>query len=456
MPFPPAGVRARLSVRLTRLGDAAARLDRAAQPRVLDPLTRMDCRVLARLLTVLLLTWRVLRTAADRAAEAVADWLLPPSATTSPARRVRRRLQAGSREVALASGLVLLAGLAALGVEPHGDAPAVAVRAAAEAEDRPGAWTVPGLTPGTAPLEPRPVPDLAQPAPAASSAAPAAPAPVQAPVAEPPPARPATPRWLPTGTGMWLHDWSQTEGGDARAVVEKALGRGLTHLYVQTGSTRKGWLGDGVLPQLLPATAGTDLKVIAWDFPKLVDPEADARRLATAAWYTIEGAPHVAAVAPDVETAAEGADADPDKVALYYRTLRKELPPETAILATVPWPSEKRTTRYPYDETAVYSDAFVPMAYWYNRDPGLVTFTSMHWLSQFGLPVMPVGQGYDGRIDAPYLPEDPDPARSVRAFLDTARAGGARSVSLWSWQTMSPMTWQALIDAGPLAWPPAS
>jgi hypothetical protein len=254
---------------------------------------------------------------------------------------------------------------------------------------------------------------------------------------------------------MWLHDWVRSEGGSPSAVVDRSLASGFTHLYVQTGSTKKGWIGEEVLSQLLPATAGTDLKVIAWDFPKLIDPEADARRMAAAATWSQPGVPRVAAVAPDIETAAEGTHLTPHAVLRYYRELRRSLPPEVAVLATVPWPSEKRIGFYPYSESAAHSDAFVPMAYWYNRAPSVVTESSMVWLAQFGLPVMPVGQGYDGRIDAPYLPEDPDPGGSVQAFVDTARAHGAASISLWSWQTTGAPQWDALARASAGPWTPA-
>ena len=270
-------------------------------------------------------------------------------------------------------------------------------------------------------------------------------------------------RYLPQGTGMWIHDWSATELGHAPEVVARAQAAGLTHLYVQTGSSKKGWIGQPVLSQLLPATTGTDLKVIAWDFPKLLDPEDDARRLAKAAWWRRPGVPMVAAVAPDIETLAEGTHATPSSIERYYRTLRAALPARVAILATVPWPSEKRINRYPYTRTALHADAFVPMAYWYNRSPSVVTATSMKVLQQFGKPVFPVGQGYDGRLDAPYLAEDPTPGKSVDAFVQAARSAGATSLSLWSWQTTGSMQWGALTRAsrdfapmdGPVADPTA-
>ncbi|MFN2626029.1 MAG: hypothetical protein ABR520_08100, partial [Mycobacteriales bacterium] len=189
--------------------------------------------------------------------------------------------------------------------------------------------------------------------------------------------RPAAPttartgaRWVPAGTGMWTHLWKRTEGGRASAVVRRAQATGLTHIYVRTGTARGGFDGAPVLRRLLPATRGTGVRVIAWDFPTLRNPVADARRLAAAANYVAPGVgtPRVAAVAPDIETRAEGTHLSRVAVAQYYVALRRALPRDVAILATVPWPSEKRINRYPYATTARFADAFVPMAYWINRD----------------------------------------------------------------------------------------
>jgi hypothetical protein len=449
-----------------RLLAAAARLDSAAGPPLLDPLTRLDTAAARRLtrlrgtldLVVQLLTVvlsGVLAACLRQLHRLALETVLPPSArpsTVPPPRHAAVRRVLGAREVAVACLAVFAVAVVGAAVvapaPPSRTAPAAAVEravtAAAEVRDdtvdvvpaRPEARAVP---PEQAPAGALPV--FVPPAPPSPSPA-------------PPPPPPAT-RWLPTGTGMWLHDWVRTEGGSAQAVVDRSLASGLTHLYVQTGSTKKGWIGEEVLSQLLPATAGTGLKVVAWDFPKLIDPEADALRMAAAATWERPGVPRVAAVAPDVETAAEGTQLSPDAVTRYYATLRAALPPEVAVLATVPWPSEKRTGFYPYAQTAAFSDAFVPMAYWYNRPPAVVTETSMLWLAQFGLPVMPVGQGYDGRIDAPYLPEDPDPAGSVQAFVDAARTHGAASISLWSWQTTGGPQWDVLARASAGPWTPA-
>lgn len=362
---------------------------------------------------------------------------VPLSPVSARAELLRVRAAAATREIAVCLTAVLLMGLGAIQSVPA---------------------TVEVVLAGHVQVAPSPLPDglelgRADHLPLMDvSAAPvqgAAPDPL-APAVPAVPALPALPvgRWLPTGTGMWLHDWRRSDNGDARAVVTRAQQTGLSHLYVQTGSSKKGWIGEEVLSQLMPATIGTDLKVIAWDFPKLIDPEADAHRMMVAATWSRPGVPRVAAVAPDIETASEGTRITADAVRRYYTALRAILPPEIAILATVPWPSEKRIGTYPYAETAPHADAWIPMVYWYNRSPAAIAAASMSFLGQFGKPVMPVGQGYDGRIDAPYLPADPAPDQSVQAFVDVACAGGARSISLWSWQTTGPLQWGVLARAG--------
>ncbi|MCW2544646.1 MAG: hypothetical protein JWM40_2198 [Frankiales bacterium] len=327
------------------------------------------------------------------------------------------------------AGLVLLTAGAASGVSASTASTAAVIRPAALTQ-------VKEVLP-----QPVALPPLATRKPAAKPARAAKKAAVRRPAVK---AAARTPRWLPSGTGMWLHEFKKSEGGDARAVVARAQRSGLSHVFVQTGSSKKGWIGTPVLKALLPATKGTGIRVIAWDFPTLQNPRADALRMVRAARYRCVGCPIVAAVAPDVETAAEGTKISASTVRTYYIILRQNLPSYVAILATVPWPSEKRTARYPYAMTAAFADALVPMAYWYNRSPMEVTGTSMRWLKRFHKPIMPVGQGYDARLDAPYLPRDPRPGSSVLAFLRTAKAGGAQAVSLWSWQTTGRQQWIAL------------
>jgi hypothetical protein len=256
-----------------------------------------------------------------------------------------------------------------------------------------------------------------------------------------PPAKP----WLPTGTGLWVHDWSKTMHGNARAVVRRARAYGVSTLYVHTGKLKGGFVGAPILRRLLPATRGTSIRVVAWDFPTLDHPWWDARRLAAAARYRPpgRGSPRVAAVAPDIETAAEGTRSSGRRVAMYLRTLRRMLPQGTPIIATVPWPSEQRRGQFPYGTVAHYANALAPMAYWYNRSPSVVTSYSISWLRRYHRPVFPVGQGFDSRVDAPYLHRS-NQRHEVTAFFRAARHAHVTAVSLWSWQTAGAAQWHAL------------
>ena len=261
-------------------------------------------------------------------------------------------------------------------------------------------------------------------------------------------------RYIPYGTGMWTYLWDETEGGNAKRIVSRAKANGLTHLYVRTGTRKGGFDGGPTLKKLLPATKGTDIKIIAWDFPQLKNPEADARRLAAAARFRVKGAPRVAAVAPDIETGAEGTILSAGRVETYMRTLRRLLPDDVSIIGVTPWPSEKRLGKYPFGKVAKYSDALAPMAYWVNRDPATVARQTMARFKQYGKPIVPIGQAYDPRIDVPDLPWGPPSRADVVAFLKAARKAGAPGASLWVWQFASKGQWSA-IDAAEKLFPKA-
>jgi hypothetical protein len=254
-------------------------------------------------------------------------------------------------------------------------------------------------------------------------------------------------RYVPSGTGMWIYQWHHTDGGSAADIVARAKRVGLSTLYLRTGSSWDGFTADRTLPVLLRATRGSNVRVVTWDFPRLKRPTRDARRLAHAAWLgRAHNGPHVAAVAPDIETPAEGTFNAAWRVRLYLHVLRKHLPAGVTILSTVPWPSSYRRADYPYRTVAAHSDVLVPMAYWYNNSPGLVTARSISYLRKFHKPVAPVGQGYDGKLDVPSLRHN-NLAREVPAFLRMAHARGVRAVSIWSWQSAKPATWRALAHA---------
>jgi hypothetical protein len=345
--------------------------------------------------------------------------------------------------------VVALAGVAAVGsavltataTDGSGVQPAAAHVAASASE--PGHRPAPRTT---VQAEARPAVTEPSPATRPAGAAPASPRPSTGKAA----AKPAAQRpWLPTGTGMWLYEWHRSNGGDASSIVARAQRVGLSTLYVRTGSSWDGLSGAGHLQRLLSATRGSSVNLVAWDFPRLRHPEKDARRLARAA--RIRGGangPRVSAVAPDIETPSEGTFNAVWRVRHYLKTLNRLLPDGVTVLGTVPWPSSYRIADYPYRTGAANSDALVPMTYWYNNAPTMVTARSISYLRErFDKPVMPVGQGYDGKLDVPSLRHN-HLAHEVPKFFRTAKKHGAQAVSLWSWQAAPKAVWRALDRAG--------
>lgn len=354
------------------------------------------------------------------------------------------------RFVAAAAGGVLLAGL----VGTSYAAPATPVAPIPQVAAAP-------TTPSMGPVAPSPKPSPTR-TPAAAVkpvAKPAAPAPPLAgcpvptkhprswtpkPLTPPKVADAALPTPLPrlpkasdlsaiTGKGIWVTNW-QKDDVDVQALVAKAKAAGLTSIWVRSGGSRQGYYGGRVLPALVPAAHRAGLKVVAWDFPFLSDPVADAVRAKKALATGID------AFAPDVETSAEGTYASSRRVTLYLSLVRSYAG-SRPVAATVPRPTPKRLKSFPYAAFSPYADVFVPMVYWSCNEPGLLVQQSLQRLGKW-LPVAPVGQAYDMRTDGGRAGL-PSRAETWR-FLDTARRGGAVGASLWTIETIGHAQWSAL------------
>lgn len=330
-------------------------------------------------------------------------------------------------------------------------APAPAPTAITAAPEQPPVPTAPP------PRSPEPVPPTLQ---AAAGPLPAPPEPPRAGCPPPPrppgPPHPATPAPAPavpddrlpaplaprpkagslaavSGRGIWVTNWPTTRV-DVDDVVRRAGQAGLQSVWVRTGGSRQGYYGDTVLPRLVPAAHAAGLRVVAWDFPFLSDPVADALRMRQALDAGVD------AVAPDIETSAEGTFATPQRITLYLSLVRAAAG-QRPVAATVPRPTPWRVQNYPYAVFAPYADVFVPMVYWSCYEPGALAEQSVQVLRTW-LPVHVLGQAYDmgsegGRAGLPTFAE-------TWRFLDAARRAGAVGASLWTIEQTGPEQWRAL------------
>jgi hypothetical protein len=242
------------------------------------------------------------------------------------------------------------------------------------------------------------------------------------------------------GKGMWVWKYGQTEGGDADAIVARAVAAGLRQLWVRVGDSRDGFYGAGVLGSLVPRAHARGIAVVGWGFPYLWDPVGDVRWTADAlAWRGADGST-LDGFSPDVEADTEGVALSELRVRVYLGLVRQAAG-HRLVVATVYRPTDARWATYPYAAMAPYVDAFAPMVYWGCAEPGQAATEAVERLSALR-PVHLIGQAYDmaeegGRAAAP------DAAETTR-FLDVARRGGAVGASLWVWQSIGSQQWSAL------------
>ena len=358
-------------------------------------------------------------------------------------------------QVLVLSLVVLVVGIAA-GLSRSSTDPSDALAAMEAAAVAAGSDSFVDVPPSTSPSTTAPAPAaVAVPAERVADAAPAdsaTPVPDSAPaeVAPPAPAEPArvaAPKQiLPLGKGMWLYQLSMSEGGDANKVVRKAQSLGLTHLYTRLGSSKGGFYAQKELDKLLPVAHAAGIKVIGWDFVYLTDPMADALRSKAEIDYTTPDGHKIDAFSADIETGAEGVNLTAEGAAAYGAKLRELAGPDYPLIATVPRPSPKRS--FPFAEATAAFDAIAPMVYWQNRDPATDVAGAIDYLAQFGKPIMPIGQAYNGGPEGG--PDRDPPKEQLVAFLNTAHAKGAVAVSFWVWNHAKPHQWEAIDEA--IAW----
>jgi hypothetical protein len=251
---------------------------------------------------------------------------------------------------------------------------------------------------------------------------------------------------------MWIWLPERAEGGDPAAIVARAQAAGLTHIYVRTGSSRQGFTGAPFLDAILPAAHAAGIRVYGWDFPYLDDWQADVNRALTAIGYRTPGGHRIDGFVPDIETRAEGTNLSTEGVLAYSSELRRWVGPSYPLVACVPRPSDHAIAVFPYAAILPYYDAVAPMVYWLNRQPDSDVIGAVQWLAQFGKPVIPVGQAYDGGPEGGR--PGPPPPDEIQRFLAAAESVGATGASFWSWQHASPDIWNAIGAAGEVALPP--
>jgi len=242
------------------------------------------------------------------------------------------------------------------------------------------------------------------------------------------------------GKGMWTYEWERTEGGSAAAVVRKAKAAGLTSIWVRTGSSKSGFYAAPELRALLPLAHAAGIKVVAWDFPYLYDPVADATRAARTLAFSV-GGHRIDAFSPDIESPSEGTQLTRKRLRVYLGLVQRAVG-ERPVVSTVPPTNDHWWKTYDYRTQVPYVDAFAVMAYWNCNEPGREIVRSIGRLAPFGKPLHFIGQAFDF---GPYGGRRGDPTgREVWRFVDVAKRRGVLGASLYVWQHSTAEQFRAL------------
>ena len=242
------------------------------------------------------------------------------------------------------------------------------------------------------------------------------------------------------GKGMWLNEWSATEGGSVDRIVARAKAAGLTQIWVRTGSSKSGFYAASELRALLPRAHAAGLKVVAWDFPYLYDPVADANRAAATLALSVRGH-RIDAFSPDIESPSEGTQLTRRRLAVYLGIVQRAMR-GLPLVSTVPHANDHWWKVYDYTTQVPYVDAFAVMAYWNCTEPGADIARSVARLAPLGRPLHVIGQAFDfgpygGRVGQPT-------GREVWRFVDVAYRRRLLGASFWVWQHATAEQFRAL------------
>lgn len=249
---------------------------------------------------------------------------------------------------------------------------------------------------------------------------------------------------LPYGKGMWIWQPEKSDGGDVKAMVQRAKEVGLSHIYVRTGSSWDGFYASAFLDKILPAAHAAKIRVYGWDFPRLIDVPADIERAMSAIRHEAPGGHRIDGFAADIETWSEGTQITAEAATAYGDGLRAAAGPDYPLIACVPRPSEYTLKIYPYTEVVARFDAIAPMIYWLNRQPDTDMAGALVDLAPLGKPIFPIGQAFDGGPEGGRwgMP----PPGELQRFMRVAYEGGVDGVSFWSWQAADQTLWDTIRD----------
>lgn len=167
------------------------------------------------------------------------------------------------------------------------------------------------------------------------------------------------------GAGIWVNMWNYPAPAEADNYCRTLKEHGISNLFVQTSrSTTPAISSPEALGTLIETCHKNGIRVIAWSFAELLDPELDAQKMVLAARFTTPAGDHIDGIAPNMEKNLESW-----RIEKYSKSIREKLGPNYPMMAVVYSPLNKcfEVARINWQLLARYYDCIAPMVYWNSK-----------------------------------------------------------------------------------------
>jgi hypothetical protein len=231
------------------------------------------------------------------------------------------------------------------------------------------------------------------------------------------------------GPGVWMNIWNYPKvetPGEVESYVKTLVQYKIRNVFVQTSrSNTDAIVNRAGLSALIDTCHRNHIRVIAWSFAELVNPEQDADKLIAAGLFESTTGQKVDAVAGDLE-----GNLKPTKIEAYAARLRAKLGAKYPLIAVVysPLNRSQQALITPWKVIANNFDVIAPMTYWAGKhhkfsDAYNYTYTTVQKIRELcgkpDLEIHVVGDGMGSSI------------AELEQFLKGCQAVEATSASLY-------------------------
>lgn len=173
------------------------------------------------------------------------------------------------------------------------------------------------------------------------------------------------PPGIADGPGIWMNIWSHPPVSETEEYCLNLNRHGVRNVFVQTSrSNTEAIRNPDRLGKLIETCHRYKIRVIAWSFSMLDNPEADAQKMVDAAQFRTPKGDKFDSIAANMEK-----DLSAWKVEKYSRYLRDKLGKDYPLVAVVFSPLNKapQVARTPWKMLDHYYDVIAPMNYWNSK-----------------------------------------------------------------------------------------